>query len=620
MKLLATPLAVLAATLLGASAGQPAAGAGSVTVPIDAPMPPPRWAELERQLLDENLRACREFFQKYFDERGYLRCVVRWGANDGPDDAPENFNRWPELHALGADDEILAMYLRGWEGHLKQYTEAKTTEVPVARQGMYYKEFIAQFDWMHNGEGLQLFNRMSLSVPTDPRYRERARRFAGFYMDEDKDAPNYDPKVKLIRSVMNGSRGPMLRKATALDWAGDPIDLTGFRPLHGERNYQEFLAHYAEYTDVVGDHFLNLVATTLPLDAYLVTGEDKYRRWILEYVDAWLGRMQENHGLLPSKVGLDGKVGGDDGKWWGNVYGWGFSPVNPVTGRRQNRNRIPRALVGFNNALWVSGDQKYVDAWRDQMDAVNRNVRVVAGQKQYPTMYGEQGWYGWRSEPWNVGALEVWYWSMKPADLPRVRRDGWVDYLQGKNPGYPEAALARDLASVRKRVALFRKDTLPAEKRLSDNLLHLNPAASAALVQLMLGGLPPGVDGGLLNARLRYFDPERRRAGVPPDVAALVSAMSDTETVVTLVNLSKTQPRTLILQGGAYGEHRLESVRVGGKTTKIQSPLLTVRLDPGCGQRLVLQMTRYANRPTALHPWHRAGWKGADGSSARSVP
>jgi hypothetical protein len=38
----------------------------------------------------------------------------------------------------------------------------------------------------------------------------------------------------------------MLRKATALDWAGGPIDLTGFTALHGERDYRQFLAHYAE--------------------------------------------------------------------------------------------------------------------------------------------------------------------------------------------------------------------------------------------------------------------------------------------------------------------------------------------------------------------------------------
>jgi hypothetical protein len=317
--------------------------------------------------------------------------------------------------------------------------------------------------------------------------------------------------------------------------------------------------------------------------------------------------MKQNHGIIPSKVGLDGKIGGDDGKWWGNVYGWGFSPVNPVRGRREDRNRIERALVGFNNALWVSGDQKYLNAWRDMIDAVNRNARVIQGRKQYPTMHGDQGWYGWKAEPWNAGALQLWYLSMKEGDLQHVRRDDWVSYLQGKNPGYPEGALERDLVSVRRKVSAIRKDTSTPDKRLSDNMLHLNPAASAALVQLMLGGLPPGVDGGLLNARLRYFDPERRRAGVPPDVAALVTGMTDTETAITLVNLNKTQPRTLILQGGAYGEHQLESVTVGGKTTMVQAPLVTIRLDPGCGERVVLRMRRYANRPTVLHPWQRQG-------------
>ena len=37
-------------------------------------------------------------------------------------------------------------------------------------------------------------------------------------------------------------------------------------------------------------------------------------------------------------------------------------------------------------------------------------------------MYGADGWYGWRDAPWNVGALEVWYWSQKPQDLERVGR------------------------------------------------------------------------------------------------------------------------------------------------------------------------------------------------------
>jgi hypothetical protein len=581
---------LLAAAGMLSVAGYPPAKP-EVSIRIDSPMAPPRWARLERQLLADHVPACREFFTKYFDGRGYLQCVVRWGANDGPDDAFENFNRWPELHALGASDDVLQMFMKGHEGLLRQYTEARTSDVPIARQGMYYKEFIVQSDWMHHGEGLQLFNRMGLSIPADAKYQERARRFAGLYMAEDPEAPNYDPVRKIIRSMENGSRGPMLRKATPLDWVGDPFDVSGFDALHGESTFQQFLAHYEEYGDVVGDHFLNLVATTLPTNAYLIAGEPKYKKWLVEYMDAWLQRMTQNGGIIPSFVDLDGRIGGPEGRWWKNAYGWGFSPVNPVTGRREDRNRIPRALVGFNNALLVTGDRKYVDAWRDMMAAVNSHAREVDGRKQYPTMHGADGWYGWRDVPWNVGALEVWYWSQKPQDLERIGGpsatpgNGWVAFLQGRNPGYAEQALERDLRAIQQRLSAVRRDTSTPERRLADNMLDRNPAATEAMVQLMWGALVPGRGGGLLNARLRYFDPARKRAGVPEDVAALVSELSDTRTVVTLINLNPSQPRAVIVQGGGYGEHQLVSVTSGGRTTPINSPLLTVQLDiPGAAK------------------------------------
>ena len=313
---------------------QPAAATGRV-VHVTTHMDPPRWAVLERQLLADNVPACREFFNKYFDDRGYLQVFARWGANDGPDDAFENFNRWPELHALGASDDILQMYVKGHEGLLRQYTEARTVDVPIARQGMYYKEFIVQSDWMHHGEGLQLFNRMGLSMPMDATYQQRARRFAGFYMDEDPDAPNYDPKHKIIRSLLNGSRGPMLRQATALDWVGDPFDPTGFVALHNERNFEEMLAHYEEYHDVIGDSFLNLVATALPTNAYLLTNDGKYKRWVTDYMDAWLDRMKQNIGIVPSFVDLDGKmIQVREALEQTKLFGVRFKPPKSKAGRR----------------------------------------------------------------------------------------------------------------------------------------------------------------------------------------------------------------------------------------------------------------------------------------------
>ena len=179
-----------------------------------------------------------------------------------------------------------------------------------------------------------------------------------------------------------------------------------------------------------------------------------------------------------------------------------------------------------------------------------------------------------------------------------------VDFVNGRNASYPEEALQRDLGLLQsgwRRCAPTRR----RPKRLADNMLDLNPVSTDSLVQLMWGALVPSREGGLLYARLRYFDPVKRRAGVPDDVAALVSELSETRTTVTLVNLSPSQPRTVIVEGGGYGEHRLTSVTAAGVTTPINAPLLTVELDPGAGQTLVLEMKRYANPPTALHPWQR---------------
>ena len=178
------------------------------TLQIETPMAPPTWALLERELLRATTRACEEFFDRYFDERGYLECVERWGGDDGPDDAIENVNDWPILYALGGADSILSLFKKAWEGHLRQYTLARTTDVPFARDGMYYKEFPVMFDWLHHGEGLSVFNLEGLCDPRDARFRQRVTRYAGFYLNDDPGAPNYDPKHKIIRSLFNGSRGP----------------------------------------------------------------------------------------------------------------------------------------------------------------------------------------------------------------------------------------------------------------------------------------------------------------------------------------------------------------------------------------------------------------------------
>ena len=110
-------------------------------IEVSTPCVAPAWALLERQLLEMQSRACEIFFARYFDERGYLRCVPRWSGDDGPDDALENVLNWTVLHALGGSDRVLALYKRALEGHFRQYTEAKTTEVELGRAACTTRSF-----------------------------------------------------------------------------------------------------------------------------------------------------------------------------------------------------------------------------------------------------------------------------------------------------------------------------------------------------------------------------------------------------------------------------------------------------------------------------------------------
>ena len=581
--------------------------ARNADVVVDTPMPPPRWALLERLLIDAQTAGTQEFYDRYFDERGYLDCYPRWGGDDGPDDAAENFAHWTELYALGAPKVILDLYRKAWEGHLRQYTEAKTTHVPFARDGMYYREFPVMFDWAHNGEGFVAFWLEGLTDPYQDEFQRRTRRYAGMYMNEDPiSTRNYDPDRRLIRSMFNGSRGPMMRKTTALDWAGDPFEVEGrYTPMHGERNYQEMLDHFKDYNDVAGDHPLNLNTTTLALNAYMIDGEPKYRDWVVGYLDAWVERTRANDGIVPSNIGLDGTIGGEcGGRWYGGVYGWAHSTINPVDqGIRHRPFFHGRASWGFANGLLLTGDMDYIDAWRTTIDGVNANAKVVDGTMMYPRMHGDDGWYDFQPEPFGTGALHVYYWSMDPADRGRVPQDPWLDFLEGNNPDWPVQALEDGLEVVRDRVERLRADMSTPDTRLCDDMNGLNPAQTDVLTSLMLGGLEPGHCGYPLHARVRYFDPERRRPGLPEDVAALVETLSAGEATVSLVNLDQTRGRTVVVQGGAYGEHQVTAVTVDGRTTPANRSSFSVSLAPGCGARLVVRADRYVNQPTFAFPW-----------------
>ncbi len=590
----------------------------------------PEWALLQRELLRSASVACERYFKRYFDEQGYILTDLRWGANDGPDDAIENVNRWPQLYALGGADKIMTMYKMVYEGHVRQMSippktvTGRPTHVPYAINGMYFKEFPTRADWMHISEGLMVFNMMGLGDPYDVKFRHRVRRFAGFYMNEEPGALNYDPEHKIIRSMYNGSRGPLMRETTSVDWTGDPSEVRNrYAAGHGEENYEEFLFHFKDYHDTEGDVPLNLISTTLALNAYILTGEVKYRTWMLEYVNAWYDRMEANDWVIPSNIGLDGTIGGaTEGKWYGGAYGWSFTveQQSPPAQGLSDRPRTRWGFVGFMNAYLLTGDDKYLDAWRKQHDVIYNAGKMIEGEYHTPLMYGnpewsregyteEDGWYSYRPyNPENENMLQIYYLSMQAEDREHIQSNPWLEYHEGSNPDYAINAMRADLADVRKRMQLLREDHTSPDMRLVDDPMHINPASITSLIRLMGGGFyepaharrsPP------FHTRLRYFDPEKRRAGVPEDVAVLVDRMTDKSVRVSMVNLNPLESRTLVVQGGAYGEHQLVAITETDKRVAIDDPTFTIMLAPGAGTTLEIEMKRYVNQPTMDFPWER---------------
>ena len=121
----------------------------------------------------------------------------------------------------------------------------------------------------------------------------------------------------------------------------------------------------------------------------------------------------------------------------------------------------------------------------------------------------------------------------------------------------------------------------------------------------MTGGLRLPSRGAVLFSRVRYFDPVARRAGIPPDVAALVEGMDAESLTLALVNVSQIEPRDVVVQAGGYAEHQFVDVSDGKTTTPVGDSQVSVKLAPGSAGRLKFRMKQFVNAPTMSFPWNR---------------
>ncbi|WP_101783511.1 hypothetical protein [Nonomuraea indica] len=612
---------------------------------------PPRWAELQRELFAVQDKAWRIFADRYTEGDGRLvfRDTLGQGLDgrDGVDDFYEAFFNWPTLYLLGGSADVLAAARRHWRGVTGQLTE----------MGMLVDGFERGYDWFHQGEGLLLFYGLCLATPDDGELGELAARFADLYLP---GGPNYDPEHRIIRAPHNGAAGPRwgfsdgdvyfpwslaLRPyGLPLDWIDEaaPFDDLAADPERARAYGRVMWDRMGR-----GDTIVNLAATSLVTNAHLLGGAPRHAAWVVEYVDAWRDRMA-GRDVVPDNAGTHGIVGEHlDGRWYGGHYGWSWPHGLPPVGTA--------AIVGATNAMLLTGDRSYLELARNPLDVVLRHAapmrpREVStitkrwrphlrGLEGEPTLLApmrrdDSGWFDHNVMPTQL-PVALWQFSRDAADRERVDRlregaswdwtavhtqrtkeesgheEPWYEYLSGRNPGFPERMLSSAIDSCAERVESIVND--PVDPAVGPDAFGIhdwqdrNPVVTEALLQLTTGSPQVLYNGGLAQMHVRYFDADRRRPGLPPDVAALVSSIDPAGTVVELVNLGAA-PCSLVVQAGAFAEHRLHTVRADDEAPRpVEGPYVGVRL-PGATQvRLTLTMTLRAGTPTyAAPPWEVA--------------
>lgn len=638
---------------------------GMVTITATRISAPPAWALLERGLISRMEEAAEIAAQKYSRVGG-----ASYSVND-LDDVYESRSGRARLYAIGGSNRMLEIATQYWNATARFYSQdvvARDDDPqhhPIFRPQAHneYYTLASAADWFHMGEGNQSFYDFGLAEPTDPENRRRATRYAAMYMGDDPDAPNYDRKYRIIRSPMHGSTGPRFHADLQLaKMFLDPI----YRPGGVPRGFAQRSNLYPVVTNLEEDWYENpkraeeiirifdevvlngdipdnLAATGLVTNAYLYTGDDKYRKWVLEYTDAWMERTRSNNGVIPDNVGPTGKVGEKrQGQWWGGYYGW--------NSRNCARNAFLAATVAAECALLLTGDFGYLDLVRSQIELLLSMARTRDdGQLLTPTRMTPDGWNEFR--PMRIQWLaRVCHASMDEKDYQLIERiregereidwndvevagdrssgslEAWFQYHDGQNPGWPEERLRAEYQYVVEMSEAMRRDTRTVERIIADNRWPPNPVVTKGLVQMSMGSPQPVYNGGLLRATTRYFDQSRGRPGLPEDVAALVDKLAADRAGVQLANLSATETRNVTIQAGAFGEHQFTDVRFeqetreapgdepyrwmraerkrADKVVPIDAKFFAVQLPPSTTIRLDIGMQRFVNRPSYAFPWH----------------
>ena len=186
-------------------------------------------------------------------------------------------------------------------------------------------------------------------------------------------------------------------------------------------------------------------------------------------------------------------------------------------------------------------------------------------------------------------------------------------YYDGKNPDWPAKILSAEYQKALEIYEQIQQDERTPHEMVLTNEFPYQPVVTKGLTQVTMGAPQTIYCGGLLRAAVRYYDQDRVRPGLPREVAALVDKLGPEVVGLQLVNTNRSETRNLIVQAGAFGEHRFTQVRYHeeghhGKTVApVNSKYLAVELPPSTCIRLEADLNRFVNTPSYAFPWSGRG-------------
>ncbi len=592
---------------------------------------PPDWAVRQRNLIDVMDRAVRPFVEQCTRPDGTLIWRSKWTSMDGTDNGYESFLSFPLFYILGGGEHIQDLAQKELDALTRQFTNYGTVD----------RDFVTGFDWFHHSESYTYTFYMAMSDPYYQINRERAIRFAAMYMGEDSSAQNWDSELKMIRSPLNGSNGPRF-VTTKVDWDYHrPILAKYLAPYEDMAGVdQANPLSMVDWTDdevfdrvltlinqrmTRGDVPLNLSAACMITHAFLYTGEGKYRDWVLDYLQVWKDRRDRNGGIVPDNVGPNGAVGElMQGKWWGGYYGWRWP--------HGAKNIVEPAYVAGSCAVLLTGDFSHLDLCRSQLDMIWEKRIKEDGVTKVPYRHGDTGWFDFRpADPYFY--IHLSYLSQQEEDRSRLEEvfpglDGfeelpadwgrfkagrcppnaWYSFMEGKNPDYPRQVIESTYHCICEGLDRLENDESDPEERECTHFQPLNPVLPEALIQMSMGTPAAVYNGGLLQAHVRYFDPLRKRAGLPEHISALVDKVKSNGLSVTLVNTDPVESHSVLLQSGSFGEHEFTDCRRtdndgASQSIEVHARHLEVRLEAGAQVQLQLGFERFKNHPSYDFPF-----------------